>query len=401
MTDQGHAAGEFSFRPTYRARPLARFSVALCWTVGVGFAAVATTAVQAGQFTTLDPAYAQQIFTGPLVGGPGMAWTSSGNFLTRNGSDILEYDPIASASHLGTSVHPTTVTHSISGLLGGASYGYGIVNGTDGYIYSATGNGVQRIDPNTWVATTPGANLPGIAASVGLGGGYGITVLPDGRIVYIAGAGTNEVYIYNPTASTNTLIYTNPTGLIDDIQASPTGEIAMAGQANNDIVIINALGTLLNTVATTAFPDGLAFGYGPSVNRLFSNDNQGSITAYDFNAGYTSFLGMTTIAAGGSYGDLAQVGPDCALYVSQVFNNNYHGSASFGTRWDDTTVNNEPSVVRISSRDGSCAFAPSPNPVPEPGGIALVMAALGLLALTRRSVSQSKNTVHTAVGRPG
>lgn len=346
--------------------------------IAMALTAAATLPARAAQFTFLDPAFAQQIYTGPLVGGPGMAWTSSGHLLTLDpaASSMREYGPLPSAVHQGTNVHPTIATHLLVGLLSSSSVG--ITNGTDGYIYVASGNGVQRVDPLTWTVTTPGANLPGIAG-VGLGGGYGITTLPDGRIVYVAGAATNEVYVYDPVAQTNTLIHT-AAGLIDDIQASPTGEIALAGQAVNNIVIISATGTVLVTVPTTAYPDGLAFGYGASATTLFSNDNVGTITEYDFSAGYASLLGMTTIASGGSYGDLAAVGPDCALYVSQFYNGGYHGSALFGTRWDNATVNNEPSIVRISSsRPGVCAFAPGPGSVPEPGGAWLALA--GLLAL--------------------
>jgi hypothetical protein len=331
---------------------------------------------QAVQFTYLDPSFQQEIYTGPLVGGPGMVWTSGGNLLTRNGSDIIEYSPTQNAVHQGTNIHAAINTHNIAGLI---STGYGITSGTDGYLYTNTGNGLQRIDPSTWTVTTPFANLPGIGA-IGLSGGYGATTLPDGRIVYVAGWLTNEVYFYNPGLAINTLVFT-AAGLIDDIQASPTGEIALAGQGLNNVQIITSAGVLLNTINTLAYPDGLAFGFGASAYRLYSNDNQGTITEYDFGGNYGNAPTLTTIASGGSYGDLASVGPDCALYVSQVYNNNFHGSASFGTRWDNGNVNNDPSIVRISSSQrGECAFSGPPNGVPEPGS--LMLALLALLALT-------------------
>lgn len=68
------------------------------------------------QYPTLDPTYTQEIYTGPLVGGPGMAWTSSNELLTRNGSDILEYSPTQNTTHQGTSLHGVVATHTISGL---------------------------------------------------------------------------------------------------------------------------------------------------------------------------------------------------------------------------------------------------------------------------------------------
>jgi hypothetical protein len=333
-------------------------------------AALATFGVSASaaQFSYLDPPYTQEIYTGPLVGGPGMAWTSSNNLLTRNGSDILEYSPTQNATYQGTSLHASIATHSVAGL---NSSGYGLVKGTDGYIYTPTGFGLQRFDPNNWAA--PAQSLAGTVA----GQGYGITSLPNGKIIYVAGPGTNEVYSYTPSSGTNTLLYTAPT-LLDDIEANTSGVIALAGQGNNSIILINSAGSVLTSFATTDFPDGLAFGNGSTSSALFSNDNHGTITEYDFGAGFSAApTAITVIASGGSYGDLASVGPDCALYVSQFYNAGYHGSALFGTNWDNATTNNDPSIIRIAAKDGSCAFQCSP--VPEPGNLALMLAGLGFV----------------------
>src|SRR5436190_12387652 len=98
-----------------------------------------TTPLWAVQYPTIDPSYTQEIYTGPLVGGPGMAWTSSNALLTRNGSDILEYDLAQTPNaHQGTALHLTATTHTVSGLSGS---GYGMTNGLDGYIYAITGAG--------------------------------------------------------------------------------------------------------------------------------------------------------------------------------------------------------------------------------------------------------------------
>ena len=356
-------------------------------------AAPCTDLIAAPQFLYLDAAYLQDIYTGPLIGGPGMAWTSSGNLLTRDGAIIREYSQTANATYLGTSIHSTISAHAIAGL--GFNLSYGMVNGHDGYIYATTGTGLQRINPATWTVTTPGVDLPGSA--VPSGQAWGVTVLRDGRIVYVAGPNTNLVYVFNPISNTNALIYTATNSLsspvlIDDIEASPTGEIALAIVGSNEIRIISSTGTLVSTVTTLHYPDGLAFGWGSGVFKLFSNDNQGYITKYDFNAGYTSLVSSLTIASGGSYGDLAAVGPDCSLYVSQYYNpiGPARGS-TFGTNWTNVT-NNDASIVRISSRDGSCAFSPSGGIVAEPSSVLLGSTALALLFAFRLGLITRRNS---------
>ena len=81
------------------------------------------------------------------------------------------------------------------------------------------------------------------------------------------------------------------------------------------------------------------------------------------------------VASGRSNGDLAAVGPDCVLHVSQ-FRNDCQGADPFGTHWDNGVINDEPSVVRIASGTGRCAFAPT-GQVSEPGTLPLL--AIGLL----------------------
>ena len=81
-----------------------RFAVTL-----TGFAAALNlaTGAQAVQFNILDPGYVQEIYAAPLTPNQeaGMAWTSSGNLLTRAGSTIIEYGPTQNAVVNGTNVH--------------------------------------------------------------------------------------------------------------------------------------------------------------------------------------------------------------------------------------------------------------------------------------------------------
>jgi hypothetical protein len=345
---------------------------------------------RAVQYPTLDPTYNQQIYTGPLVGGPGMAWTSNNNLLTRNGSQILEYSLTQNTTYKSTNLHGTIGTFNIPGLL---STGYGMTNGLDGYVYTVTGSGLQRFDPNN-LPTTTAQFMPG---SVG-GQGYGITTLPDGRIAYSDGNPLSNLYVYNPVTQVNTLIYSAPF-LIDGIVSGPTGDIAVAGQSNANITVLTSTGALVNTFPTAHFPDGLAFSETASTSTIYSNNNDGTISRYVLGPGYTGVPTVTDIASGsGAYGDLASVGPDCAFYVSQFDNGGYHGStAGVGTHWDDLTTSNEPSIIRIGSPtlpDGSvdCQFYAAfvDAPVPEPTSMsALIGLSTWALTIRRRAAKRS------------
>ena len=338
----------------------------------------------AGQYPTIDPGYNQQIYTGPLVGGPGMAWTTSGNLLTRNGSDILEYSFTQNTVHQGTSLHGTIATHTITGLL---SSGYGMTNGLDGYIYAVTGTGLQRFNPANWAA--PAQTL----VSTVSGQGYGITTLPDGRIAYSDGNPTSSVWVYDPVLTTNTLIYTAPAGnLIDGMVSGPAGHLALAIQSNAAITVITSAGATVNNFSTSHFPDGLAFSDTASSSTLYSNNNDGTITRYVLGPGYTGIPTVTDIALGsGAYGDLASIGPDCAFYVSQFEHGGYHGcTPGVGTNWDNAITNAEPSIVRIvgvSAANGTveevCKFYTPLENSPEPASLALLGAG-GLVMLARR-----------------
>jgi hypothetical protein len=350
-------------------------------------------AAQAVQFSYLDPGYAQEIYAGPLLPNQeaGMAWTTGGNLLTRAGSTIVEYSLTQNASSQpspppATPVHGVIATHPIPGLLTGV----GMTNGLDGYIYAATASGLQRFSPVTWTMPAPGI-LPN---SQPAGFGWGITTLPDGRIAY---SDSSNVYLYNPSTFTNQLIYTASVQ-IDDMEAGPGGQIALAGHSSpGSIVIISSSGSLINSFSALGnhFPDGLAFGDGLSSNMLFSNNNNGSISKYVFPLpGYLGTPTITDIATNigsGAYGDLAAVGPDCAFYVTQYENGGSNGSTpGVGTHWDNGVTTADASIVRISAvaSDGTpiCGFYSSTETVPEPDSLLLSLAGIGVLSLRARWV---------------
>jgi hypothetical protein len=323
------------------------------------------------QFSYLDSAYTQEIYAGPRVGLPG-AWISTNRMLAREGNlpNILEYSPTQNAVHQGTNVHGLTAVHTIAGLAPGNN----LTRATNGFLYLPTSAGLQR----TSNGFGPAVTMPGTAA----GPGYGVNSLPNGNVVYAAGGGSNDVHIFNPNTNTDTRVYVAPT-LVDDIETSQTGLIALAGQSNNSIILLNSAGGLIQTIPTTNFPDGLAFSTTSTPPALYSNDNMGTITRYDFGAGYASAPTATTvIASGGSYGDITCTG-DCAFYVTQFFNGGFHNSALFGTNWDNGVTNNEPSIIKIAGKSG-CLFDQPVGFVPEPSAFVLMLLGGAMLGHCRR-----------------
>jgi hypothetical protein len=347
------------------------------------------------QFSYLDPTYVQEIYAGPLLPGQeaGMAWTVGSNLLTRAGSSIIEYSLTQNTSYQGTPLHGVIATHSIIGL---DSAGYGMTNGTDGYIYAVSGIGLQRFDPGNWLA--PAQTLTSIG-----GPGYGITTLADGRIAYAAGSGSDAVYVYDPVNLTNSLIYTANT-LIDDMAASSGVEIALAGQGNSSLILIDTSGSWINTLSSLIhYPDGLTFGDGVLSSSIFSNNNDGTITEYQFGSGFANAATLTDIATGGgAYGDLAAVGPDCAFYVFHSENGSYHGATpGVGTNWDNATTTSEAAITRIAgaqSPDGgppTCGFrvpviTTVGSTVPVPAAWLLMGSGLAVMMPLRRRGALSK-----------
>ena len=184
------------------------------------------------QFSFLDPAYTQEIYAGPRVGLPG-AWISTNRLLARESNlpNILEYSPTQNAIHQGTNVHGLAAAHTITGLAPGNN----LARAINGFLYLPTTAGLQRVDSNNWAA-------PAVTVTPSGGPGYGVNSLPNGNVVYAAGGGSTDIHLYNPTTNTDTLVYTAP-GLIDDIETSLTGLIALAGQGNNSIILLNSSGS--------------------------------------------------------------------------------------------------------------------------------------------------------------
>lgn len=333
--------------------------------------------VPAAQFSFLDPAYTQEIYAGPNVGAPG-AWTGTNQLLARKAfvPDILEYSATQNNIYQGTNVHDpsgTGTTHMIANLASGVN----LTMATNGFLYLPTSVGLQRVDPNNWAA-------PAVTVTPFGSPGWSVNSLPNGNIVYAAGGSSTNIHIYNPNTNLDSLVYTSP-GLIDDIETSITGLIALAGQGNNEIILLNSSGSFIQQFSTANYPDGLAFATMASPPALYSNDNRGTITRYDFGSGFSALpTNVQIIASGGSYGDIATPGPDCAFYVTQFFNNGGHGSALFGTNWDNGVTNNDPSIIRIGLKQGCMVDPPvGPTNTPEPTAAILLLFGAAMVGVQR------------------
>ena len=340
---------------------------------------LAASSASAAQFTFLDPGYTQQIYAGPkgsvaggVIGVPG-AW-NGGQLIARENlnPNIFEYSATQNTTYQGTNLHGVVATHTISGLASGAN----VTRGTNGFLYLPTSAGLQRVDPNNWA--TPAVTLTTFG-----GPGYGVNALPNGNIVYNANAGfatSTGIHIYNPTSNVDTLVYTAP-ALIDDIETSPTGLIALAGQANNTITLLTSSGSFIQSFPAAGGPDGLAFATTATPPALFSNNNDGTIRRYDFASGFNNLpTATTTIASGGSYGDIAVTGPDCAFYLIEANN------GVFATRWDNGVTNFDNSIIRIAAKQG-CLFDPPVGNAPEPNAAVLMLLGCAALGLRRRTES--------------
>lgn len=354
-------------------------SIAIGAIANFGLAIGNTASAATIHFDFLAPGYVQEIYTVPIrvgvgVTSAGMAWSGAGNLMTKNGKQLQEYSPLTTV-HQGTVIHPVLNTHIVSGLDPNVN-ALGITNAPGGFIYANTSLGLQRIIPTYASATT----IPGT-----VGGAYGITTLPNGQIAYAGGAG-NQIYVYDPVSGSNTLLFTSTTtNLFDDIEANLTGQIALAGIYENELLIIDGiLGTLINTISTGLHhPDGIAFVAGVGTEAIMVNNNDGSISRYDFSSGYSNApvaVDIATTNAGRrAYGDLASCGPDGALYVTQYDMGVRGSDPGFATKWDNGVNNNEASIVRISSSTPGASLCAAAFSVPEPS--TLPITAIGLLCI--------------------
>jgi hypothetical protein len=297
-------------------------------------------------FKTLAAGFTQALYgTGLETTGVGVAFASNGDPITSGaGGPFIRYSATST-----TTIH-MSVVHTFTKHLN-AALGLGLATGTNGALYTNGGSGVLKIDPST-AATIAG---PGATEAVG-GNERSIATDPqNGNLVFADGKDGNLSSVTADLATSSTFSDSLVTGVNyglegDGLTWDPTGSyLFLAEPLHNEIEVVSRSGEVVNKFEDTVGvgPDGLAF-HEPPEAFLVSNNNDGSITRYNFSGGdYTKAPEQSVFASGGFRGDQDGVGPDGCLYVSVN-----------ETRYADGTPGG-PGLVRICGN-----FLPAINVTP-------------------------------------
>ncbi len=307
-------------------------------------------------FSSLQTGFSQQLFATSGAYG-GVAFAPNGDLWTDLGPNIFFPSTPSLLFRFSLSstvvVNSTTIHPQVPGSPFTTDVGTGLTNGFGGNLYSNTVSGVVMLDPNT------GSLLAGPFGPKG--SGLGIATDPQtGNLVYV-GADDSTLFFVDPAFTKSGTFSTAAAGtFLDGIYFDPTGNfLFVAGSAffvggvfQSGLGVVNRQGNLVQAIPNPGGvvgsfcvgPDGVAFHTAPTF--VVSNNRDGTMTRYDFpNGDFTQPPTLSTLASGGFRGDFTQVGPDNCLYVTQL-----------GTRFSDSTLSFDPSVVRIC-----------PDFVPPPG----------------------------------
>ena len=336
-------------------------------------------AASSDPFSSLGGGLTQQLFgtgaSSDLFGGVAFApngdvWTDDCLF---SGSSLHRFSATDTYSVSGSVVHSETTVSS--------SAGCGLTNGLDGRLYSNTGDGVAFIDGSTGAALSDRLDRQGTRL-VSRWIPRTITSCTWDRIA--ASALTCTIYSLDTQSLSATTFATIPAqtaSFIDGIAFDPTGSdlFLSVRSPSTDLLVLNRSGQVVQEVPAPSEPDGIAFHVTPGY--VVTNNTDGTMTEFDFPSGdFSQSPTVNQLASGGLRGDLAQVGPDSCLYVTQD-----------GTRFADGTNSSDNSLVRLCP-----GFAPPPGVAPSNRYVALgdsVPYGHGLLQIPiprRRSTSQAQ-----------
>lgn len=282
-----------------------------------GSPASGATAGTSTPFTFLAAGFTQTLYATGTPGIGGVAFAPNGDPLVVFGT-IFDVSTTSTTTVNGSTVHTFTTASSPAPL------DLGVVNGANGAIYANTQAGIYKI-------AATGAELAGPFGPDGTG--LGITVDPQtGDLVYPDSTG-NIAWVNETFTQAGTLV----TGAYSDgLVFDPSGNYLFLADFGTGINEYSRTGSFVQNIPNASSPDGMAFHAG-TPSFLVSNNNDGSITRYDFPTNhYTQPPTTSVFASGGFRGDLSQVGSDGCLYVTQN-----------GTRYANGTTSLTGSLVRI------------------------------------------------------
>jgi hypothetical protein len=258
----------------------------------------------------------------------GVAFATNGDVLADHcnfsGSSLTDYSQTSTSSVNGSTLHNHSELTSNAGC--------GLANHPDGTLYSNTSNGVVNLDANT------GAQIG--AAFGPAGRALGIATDPvTNNLVYVGSDGTMR-FVEPAGASprhSGTFSTATTGDFIDGIAFEPAGNfLFVSDRTGNTLTIIKRDGSLVQKVSVGREPDGIAF-HAVAPKFVVTNNTDGTMTRFDFPGNdYTMTATVSSFASGGFRGDLAQVGADACLYLTQA-----------GTRFADGTVTTDNSIVQI------------------------------------------------------
>ena len=149
------------------------------------------------------------------------------------------------------------------------------------------------------------------------GNGLGIAVDPQTNNIVYANAGSTVSFVTPDFATSG--VFSTVVGGYDGIFFDPAGDFLFLAEPNfGRVTILRHDGTLVQRVQfTIGSPDGIAF-RASAPRFVVTNNLNGTMTRLDFPGDdFTQPPTQTLFASGGFRGDLANVGPDGCLYLSQ------------------------------------------------------------------------------------
>jgi hypothetical protein len=304
-------------------------------------------------FLFLEPGFTQAIYgvavmaTGAGMAGP--AFAPNGDPLVVECAPPLHDRPLIRFLGASTTTVNSTVIHDTTTLPSNA--GCGLTNHPNGALYTATDQGVVKLDANT------GAPLAGPFGGPGLS--TGIAVDPQtGNLVFQSGTGgfdfgtISEVDPALTTLSTFSKVFFG-NSIISAMAFDPTGNYLFVTTVSPPrVTILNRSGVAVNAVpisSTTARPVGIAFFHAGAIVFAVTNNDDGTMTRFDFPGNDFTQPPTQRVFASGGFGGPSpgngqiQAGPDGCLYVSQG-----------QTRYDNGVVDDthHHSLVQICATGG-------------------------------------------------